>query len=46
MKILFPSWKTFGLEDITETFRQMATPSSIIHRNPEITGWIRALSPN
>lgn len=23
MKILFPSWKNFGLEDITETFREM-----------------------
>ncbi len=33
MKILFPSWKTFGLEDITETFRQMG--HTVLHYTQE-----------
>lgn len=33
MKILFPSWKTFGLEDITETFEQMG--HTVIHYTQE-----------
>lgn len=35
MKILFPNWKNFGLEDITETFEQMG--HTVIHyaKEPE-----------
>ena len=35
MKILFPKWKNFGVEDITETFEKMGHQVVLYEKEPK-----------
>ena len=35
MNILFPTWKSFGVEDIKETFEELGHKVSLYEREPK-----------